>query len=40
MNDEVIENIAIRYFSWSDEFSLWAGVKFTSVSPQAMTRVK
>ena len=24
MNDEVIENIAIRYFSWSDE-PLWVG---------------
>ncbi|MCT4388472.1 hypothetical protein EFN46_09725 [Leuconostoc pseudomesenteroides] len=22
MNDEVIENIAIRYFSWSDEFPM------------------
>ncbi|WP_242029771.1 hypothetical protein [Leuconostoc falkenbergense] len=22
MNDEVIENIAIRYYSWSDEFPM------------------
>ncbi|QEA46638.1 hypothetical protein FGL72_03785 [Leuconostoc citreum] len=22
MNDEVMENIAIRYFSWSDEFPM------------------
>ena len=22
MNDEVIENIAIRYFSWSDDFPM------------------
>lgn len=25
MNDEVIENIAIRYFSWSDEFPMDGG---------------
>ncbi|WP_286012617.1 hypothetical protein [Leuconostoc mesenteroides] len=24
MNDEVIENIAIRYYSWSDEFPMGA----------------
>ena len=39
MNDEVIENIAIRHFSWSDEFPM-AGVKFMSVSLQAMTVAK
>ena len=32
MNDEVIENIAIRYFSWSDEFPMGGSVMHVSES--------
>lgn len=32
MNDEVIENIAIRYFSWSDEFPMGGSDIFVSES--------
>lgn len=32
MNDEVIENIAIRYFSWSDEFPMGGSEIYVSES--------
>ncbi|MFT9469555.1 hypothetical protein [Leuconostoc pseudomesenteroides] len=33
MNDEVIEDIAIRYFSWSDEFPMGGSEILVSQSP-------